>query len=338
MATSLFGMSPLDVMERRIQQQAQDNASRRAAQSAAGQSLGIFNPLYQAGLGFSDMAGQATRGLFGAQDPMLMKAAQIQQAMSGKDMNKPEDMLAFSQELAAMGYTAEAMQVAQQARAIDTETFNRRIKLAEFGQSQDKKRKENVDYYKKNPEQAEFRIAQLAETLSADPTNETALQEYNQITRAASEGAIEATQKAQKEELGTDIDKARLAKYRKELEDAQKFGPAERWQAEKTAALTLLRNYNIDPTKPLNKQDPPLPASLLYGPVGGEITKAYERAVRPDVGAPMAVPTPAPAPAPANAAGSPNVESKVKASGIPYEPDKYEYRVLANGTVQRRLK
>jgi hypothetical protein len=58
-----------------------------------------------------------------------MKAAQIQQAMSGKDMNKPEDMLAFSQELAAMGYTAEAMQVAQQARTISTE--ERKIGLDE---------------------------------------------------------------------------------------------------------------------------------------------------------------------------------------------------------------
>jgi hypothetical protein len=117
----MFGMSPLDVMEQRIQQQTQENASRRAAQSAAGQSLGIFNPLYQAGLGFSDMAGQAARSLFGTQDPMLMKAAQIQQAMAGRDMNKPEDMIAFSQELAKMGYTAEAMQVAQQARTAGLE-------------------------------------------------------------------------------------------------------------------------------------------------------------------------------------------------------------------------
>jgi len=28
----------------------------------------------------------------------------------------------------------------------------------------------------------------------------------------------------------------------------------------------------------------------------------------------------------------------VRASGLPYEPDRYEYRVLANGTVQRRPK
>jgi hypothetical protein len=182
----------------------------------------------------------------------------------------------------------------QEARKFTIEDAELGIKQARAGREAREATQKNVDYYKKNPEQAEFRIAQLAETLSTDPTNATALQEYNQITRAASEGSIEATQKAQKEELGTDIDKARLAKYRKDLEDAQKFGPAERWQAEKSAALTLLKNYNIDPTKPLNKQEPPLPASLLYGPVGGEITKAYERAVRPDVGTPMATPTAAP--------------------------------------------
>ena len=277
--TSMFGMSPLDVMEQRIQQQAQENASRRAAQSAAGQSLGIFNPLYQAGLGFSDMAGQAARSLFGAQDPMLMKAAQIQQAMAGKDMNKPEDMIAFSQELAKMGYTAEAMQVAQQARTIDTETFNRRIKLAEFGQSQDKKRKENIDYYKKNPEQAEFRIAELAQTLSTDPTNAAALKEYTEITRAASEGAIEAAGKEEKASVDLEKSKTQLAKYQKDLQDAKKLSPAERLDIETQAARDLYAAYNIDPTKNVEQQLKKN-TRLLYSPAGQTIIRVQQDALR----------------------------------------------------------
>jgi len=119
--TSMFGMSPLDILEQRIQQQEKSNQFRRAAQSQAGQSLGIFAPLYEAGLGFSDLAGQASRAVFGNQDPMLMKASQIQEAMAGKDMNKPEDMASFARELAARGYTNEAIQIAQQARSMTTE-------------------------------------------------------------------------------------------------------------------------------------------------------------------------------------------------------------------------
>lgn len=119
--TSMFGMSPLDILEQRIQQQEKSNQFRRAAQSQAGQSLGIFAPLYEAGLGFSDLAGQASRAVFGNQDPMLIKASQIQEAMAGKDMNKPEDMASFARELAAKGYTNEAIQIAQQARSMTTE-------------------------------------------------------------------------------------------------------------------------------------------------------------------------------------------------------------------------
>jgi hypothetical protein len=143
MATSIFGMSPLDVMEKRIQQQTQENSARRASQSAAGQSLGIFNPLYQAGLSFSDLAGQGAKSLFGNQDPMLMKATQIQQAMAGKNLNSPQGMSEFANELARMGYTNEAMQVAQQARTAGLE--ERRFELSEAQVAQGERRLEMDD-------------------------------------------------------------------------------------------------------------------------------------------------------------------------------------------------
>ena len=268
----------------------QERAQATQAMFASGQS-----PYERMGMAIGNILGTA----LGVRDPALERASSAQNIYNEVLQTNPDVTSAgfyqeLSRKLAAAGLTQEAAYSMKEARNIQMQNLELGIKQTKAETDAIEAARKNVDYYKKNPEQAEFRIAQLAETLSADPTNATALQEYNQITRAASEGSIEATQKAQKEELGTDIDKARLAKYRKDLEDAQKFGPAERWQAEKSAALTLLKNYNIDPTKPLNKQEPPLPASLLYGPVGGEITKAYERAVRPDVGTPMATPTAAP--------------------------------------------
>jgi hypothetical protein len=268
----------------------QERAQATQAMFASGQS-----PYERMGMAIGNILGTA----LGVRDPALERASSAQNIYNEVLQTNPDVTSAgfyqeLSRKLAAAGLTQEAAYSMKEARNIQMQNLELGIKQTKAETDAIEAARKNVDYYKKNPEQAEFRIAQLAETLSADPTNAAALQEYTQITRAASEGSIEATQKAQKEELGTDIDRARLAKYRKDLEDAQKFGPAERWQAEKAAALTLLKNYNIDPTKPLNRQEPPLPASLLYGPVGGEITKAYERAVRPDVGTPMAVPAAAP--------------------------------------------
>jgi len=274
--------TPQQIMQERVKQQQSMYASAQSPYERMGMAIGNI-------LG----------GALGVRDPEMERASLTQSIYNDtlsnvSDITSPDFYTTLSKNLASAGLLPEAAYSAQEARKYRLEELDLNIKQAKAGREAREAAQKNVDYYKKNPEQAEFRIAQLAQTLSNDPTNAAALQEYTQITRAASEGSIEATQKAQKEELGTDIDRARLAKYRKDLEDAQKFGPAERWQAEKAAALTLLKNYNIDPTKPLNKQEPPLPASLLYGPVGGEITKAYERAVRPDVGTPMAAPATTP--------------------------------------------
>jgi hypothetical protein len=281
------------------------------------------------------------RGFFESSDPGLQRVTAVQNIMKNVAFD-PNNPAAYYEQVGTLlqesGLSDLAPLAFTEARKLTTQDVELGIKRAKAGVEAREAAQKNLDYYKKNPEQAEFRLAELAEIIKNDPGNEQALAQYTQITRAASEGSIEATQKAEKESVGLEKDKAQLAKYRKDLADAEKFGPAERWQAEKTAALNLLKSYNIDPTKPLNQQTPPIPSSILYGPMGGEITNAYERAVRPDVGAPMSAPSATPAPAPAKAGGSPNLEAQVKASGIPYEPNKYEYRVLANGTVQRRAK
>jgi hypothetical protein len=278
LAQSTF-KTPEQVMQERLKQQQSMYASAQSPYERMGMAIGNI-------LG----------GALGVRDPEMERASLTQTIYNDtlsnvSDITSPDFYTTLSKNLASAGLLAEAAYSAQEARKYKLEELDLNIKQARAGREGREAAQKNVDYYKKNPEQAEFRIAQLAQTLSTDPTNAAALQEYTQITRAASEGSIEATQKAEKETVGLAKDRAQLAKYQKDLADAQKFGPAERWQAEKAAALTLLRNYNIDPTKPLNKQTPPLPASLLYGPVGGEITKAYERAVRPDVGTPMATPS-----------------------------------------------
>jgi hypothetical protein len=279
-------------------------------------------------MALGNILGQA----FGVKDPALERASLTQQIYNdtlsmNPDVNSSDFYSTLAKNLSAAGLTPEAAYSMKEARNIQLQNL-------ELGIKQTKSARESIEFYKKNPDQAEFKLTELAEIIKNDPGNQQALAQYNQITRAASEGSIEATQKAEKESVGLEKDKAQLAKYRKDLADAQKFGPAERWQAEKQAALNLLKSYNIDPTKPLNQQTPPIPSSILYGPMGGEITNAYERAVRPDIGEPMS----APPATPAKAGGSSNLEAQVKASGIPYEPNKYEYRVLANGTVQRRAK
>jgi hypothetical protein len=121
--TSMFGMSPLDVVQQRIQEQEKMNMLRRQQRSQEGSEFGVFAPLYRAGLGFGDIAGQAlTQSVFGQQqDPMLKKAVDIQSVLSGRDVTKPEDLSAIASELAKMGYGNEAAQVAQQARTAGLE-------------------------------------------------------------------------------------------------------------------------------------------------------------------------------------------------------------------------
>jgi hypothetical protein len=255
--TSMFGMSPLDVVQQRIQEQEKMNMLRRQQRSQEGSQFGVFAPLYQAGLGFGDIAGQAiTQGVFGQQqDPMLKKAIDIQSVLSGRDVTKAEDLAAISKDLINLGYNSEGMQVAKQARDIETGDLDRQIKLAQFGESMTEKKRKTVDYYKKNPEQAEFRLTQLAEIIKNDPGNAAAIQEYEQITRAASEGGIEAKAKAEKETLELETSKVNLQKARQDLQKAN---------TNAQAAIDFFKAYGLDPAKGLDDQPnfKKIPASI----------------------------------------------------------------------------
>lgn len=252
--------------------------------------LGPFAGLTQAG---TEMLSRGVGGLFGIKDPELERNRLLSQV----DYNDPASLQAAAQELASIGKVDDAMKLASQARTISTEERKYSLDMAKYRkdlikEATDEERKK-IEFYFKNPEQATFRLEELARTLATNPSDPVALKEYEQITAAASTGAMEKFEKEQKsarEATAAKIDEEKsrvlIKKYRKDLEDATKFGPGERWQAEKQAALNLLKNYNIDPTKPLEGQ---VKASLLYSPAGAEITNAYERALRPDVQGPKAV-------------------------------------------------
>lgn len=273
----------------------QERAQATQAMFASGQS-----PYERMGMAIGNILGTA----LGVRDPALERASSAQNIYNEVLQTNPDVTSAgfyqeLSRKLAAAGLTQEAAYSMKEARNIQMQNLELGSKQAKAETDAIEAARKNVDYYKKNPEQAEFRIAQLAQTLATDPTNAAALQEYTQITRAASEGSIEATQKAEKETVGLAKDRAQLAKYQKDLADAQKFGPAQRWDAETDAARKLLQTYNIDITKPLEGQ---VKGSTAYGPMAGEISQAFERAVRkkttegggPGSAAPGATPAAAP--------------------------------------------
>ena len=261
-----------------------------------------MNPNLFAGLGpFAGLTQASTEalsrgigGLFGIKDPELER----NRVLSQLNYNDPASLQAAAQELASMGQVDDAMKLASQARTISKEERQYSLDMAKYNRELAKDRKnllkeatdeerKKTEFYSKNPEQATFRLEELSRTLATNPSDPVALKEYEQITAAASTGAMERFEKEQKatrEATAADVDleKARVLtkKYRKDLEDAEKFGPGERWQAEKQAALNLLKNYKVDPTKPLEGQ---IKAGLLYSPAGAEIVNAYERALRPDV-------------------------------------------------------
>lgn len=166
---SMFGMSPLDVVQQRIQEQEKMNMLRRQQRSQEGSEFGVFAPLYRAGLGFGDIAGQAlTQGVFGQQqDPMLKKAVDIQSVLSGRDVTKAEDLSSISSDLIKMGYNNEAMAAAQQARAISAQE-------KEFGFKEEelRLRERGVDLQKTQVEQGQERIGIERDQLKANLAKE----------------------------------------------------------------------------------------------------------------------------------------------------------------------
>lgn len=307
--SGIFGADPYELAMRR-QQQIMSPITQAS------------NPYERIGAALGTALGA---GVFGLRDPQLEKATNISNIftdiMKDVDPTKPEygkKLTELASTLADRGYGREAAMAAYEANKFRIQEQELLFKQAELGMKRTKagmelseeQRKRNkaeqdtIKFYTDNPDQATFELQRLAEQIAADPTNTDALKRYEMIATAGSTGAQKRFAEEEKETLGNAKDRALLAKYKKELEDAKKFGPAERWDAETDAARSLLRVYGIDPNKPLKGQ---VRTSLLESEIGDELTRAYERALRKkntEERAPSPVAA-APASAPAPSANDP---------------------------------
>jgi hypothetical protein len=191
-----------------------------------------------------------------------------------------------------------------------------------------KEERDTLTFYKNNPELATFKLQELAQAIEANPENKEALAEYEKITQAASQGSIEKFSKEQKDQTELELLGVRLTKYKQDIVDAERLSPGARWNAEIDAARDLLKVYKIDRTKPLADQ---VPASVLYSPLASELTNAYKKAGTRKTNEGGKV----------EEAGTtstdPSITTALQAAGLPYEPAKYDYRIV-NGQVQRKLK
>lgn len=188
--------------------------------------------------------------------------------------------------------------------------------------------RKNIEFYKKNPEQAATKLAELAARIEINPQDTAAISEYTTIAQAASSGAMAETAQAEKEALSAESIRTTIAKNKKELAQlGDKFEAGDRWNAERQAAIDLFAANNLDPKKPLKG------AAL----VNTELVRAQSVALRePWTGAPTAArsaATAAPKPAEVNP-----IKAKVEAAGQVYDPVNYEYREGPGGVIQRKLK
>ena len=150
-------------------------------------------------------------------------------------------------------------------------------------------------------------------TLRTLADKEARKEEQREKKEALSIEQIESTIKKNKAELG------KIA--------SDKFDQGNRWNEERNSAIELFRANKLDPRNQLKGINLANPA----------LVKAQEIALRdPWTGKSGSVikqpgdVTPPPA-------GAPNIKQRVENSGIPYEPNKYDYRIVGD-QVQRKAK
>lgn len=211
---------------------------------------------------------QSVGGLFGQVPAAVAKQDKLKEAVaraqaSGKDLSTPEGLLALAQELERdPEFVGMALSLRQQAAEMVTKANERALaarktesEIQENVAQAKKYSQEQSPFGKINP--ADFTPASLSKFAKSGNWSDLV---YNEKARG-SEG---------------------------------KFDAAARWNAENDAALTFLKNNNIDPTKPL-----PPGQAVLPG-----FTDAYRKANRPrwdpsspSPGGPALKPTAVPLPA-----------------------------------------
>jgi hypothetical protein len=184
----------------------------------------------------------------------------------------------------------------------------------------------NIEFYKKNPEQAATKLKELDARIEINPQDSAAISERNTIAEAARIGAKIVTTQAEKDALSAESIRTTIAKNKRELAQlGDKFEAGDRWNAERQAAIDLFAANKLDPKQPLKG------AALL----NTELVRAQSTALREPWGgtAPRPAATAAPKPAEVNP-----IKAKVEASGQVYDPINYEYREGPGGSIQRKKK
>lgn len=166
---SLFGPSVADIEELRRRQAEESIAG-------AGREFGVFAPLYRSGMRFGMQGAQAVNTLFGAEDPMLKKARDVQNILGryqGQDLTSPEVLGSISKDLAGFGYANEAMALAQNARTAMREQQRADLEQQRF----DLETKRFLDTQARGQRELELRDRQvMLEEVNKDP--------YGSIQRA----------------------------------------------------------------------------------------------------------------------------------------------------------
>ena len=145
-----------------------------------------------------------------------------------------------------------------------------------------------------------------------------------------------AEKEAKKEERKAEIEVLTIEKIESTIKKnkaelgkigSDKFEAGNRWNQEREAALALFKANGLDPYKKLPNREL----------ANTEIVNAQKIALRdPWMGKASEKITP-PGGTPAAPAGAQDIKQRVEKSGIPYEPNKYDYRIVGD-QVQRKAK
>ena len=116
---SLFGLTPETYQQQRAAQLAAEQQKLASAAAGPGTMLNpSLQPLYAQAAQRGQMAGTALGGIFGMEDPQLKMVRDVTQMRQGFDTTTPEGLQAFSQALAAKGYTDLSVQAMDKANQL----------------------------------------------------------------------------------------------------------------------------------------------------------------------------------------------------------------------------
>lgn len=216
------------------------------------------------------------RGFFDVADPALRRVSEIQsifnESMKDFNVDKPsESYMILSKNLASAGFGTQATMAAQEAAKYKLQETELGIKLATAGKQARAAERDELKFFKDNPEQTGPALQTLAEQLRNDPTNATLLDRYNKIAQAGTSGSIEATAKEEKATLETKKIKSIIAKNEQELAKiGTNFDAGTRWNFERQSAIDLLSSYGYKPGDKLKGADQ----------INTELQNAQEKAMR----------------------------------------------------------